>query len=126
MTSRPDPRPQQVQPARPSDMVLRLQIGIGGVLAVLLLVGLASMIGERAVEQATGAAAVGEQAAPPKAAEADQPLIDLGVQPANPVGATPPPGAANAAPAAAPAAGAAVVTDLPAAPPPAPPAKSGQ
>lgn len=120
MTPPSDPGAKQMQPARPSDMVLRLQIGIGGVLAVLLLVGLASIIGERAVDNAaTEAAASG--AAPPAAptAEADQPLIDLGVQPADRAAAAPP----AAAPATAPVQ---TVTDLPASPATAPPPKSTQ
>lgn len=85
MASEPVP-PLQAQPARSSDMVLRLQIGVGGVLVVLLLVGLAGIIGERAADQvASDAAAIGSAPAnAPVTATTDQPLVDLGVQPAAP------------------------------------------
>lgn len=107
--TKPDELPQ-TQPGRPSDMVLRLQIGVGGVLVVLLLVGLANIIGERGVDQAAtqAAASAGTGTAPP--AEADQPLVELGVQPASPDSVAPP----TTAPVAASAATAPVVTDLPA------------
>lgn len=112
--SEPQPQPQ-VQPARSSDMMLRLQFGFGGVLAVLLLVGLAEIISSSAVDRAAEPPA----GAPADPAASDQPLVDLGVQPATRDAA-----AAPAAAAPAPATGA--VTDLPAAPPADPARNPGQ
>lgn len=65
-----------------NDSVRRLQIGIAGVMTVLLLVGMAGLIGDRARENAAqdaleAAAAVDGGA--PKAGSA--PLEELGVQP---------------------------------------------
>jgi hypothetical protein len=73
----------QSQPARPGDSVRRLQIGIGGVLVILLLVGLAGIIGKRAGDQAAVEAGATTTAVTDVVAS-DQPLVDLGVQPANP------------------------------------------
>lgn len=106
----PDPLPPlRSQPARPSDSVLRLQIGAGGVLAVLLLVGLAGII----TDQASDRASVDATGAPSQASSdqtaSDQPLVDLGVQPANPD----PAATAPVQPAIQPGT---TVTDLPAAP----------
>jgi hypothetical protein len=107
--------PPQFQPARTGDMMRRLQFGIGGVLVVLLLVGLAGIIGERAADQAVTEATGVPTAASSTATASDQPLVDLGVQPADPDAAAPPP---------APIQPGTVVPDLPAAS--VPPAKSGQ
>ena len=70
-------------PVQVSDSVRRLQIGIAGVLTVLLLVGMAGLIGDRARERA---AADPDTAAEVKVPGADQkpasaPLEELGVQP---------------------------------------------
>lgn len=106
MTGQNSEPQNQSQPARPNDMMLRLQIGIGGVVAVLLLVGLAEIISSRAVDRASETATT----APTKAGASDQPLVDLGVQPATPDPAATPTVAA-------PAQATGAVTDLPAAPP---------
>jgi len=94
MTDTPPP----VAPKAPSDMVRRLQIGIGGVIAVLLLVGLAQIVGERSVDDASTdpATAAANAAAANNVAKAEQPLVDLGVQPntdapETPEAALPPP-----------------------------------
>lgn len=72
-----------VEPLGPTDSMRRLQIGIAGVMAVLLLVGLAGLIGDRAREQAASDPAVA--AAPEAAGTTDKgtgaPLEELGVQP---------------------------------------------
>jgi hypothetical protein len=109
MSSKKESAAPQTQPPRESDTILRLQIGVGGVLAVLLLVGLAGIISSRAVDQAAEPSASGAGAATAPATS-DQPLVDLGVQPATPDAAAPPPAAA------APAQGQGTVTDLPAEP----------
>lgn len=66
-----------------NDSMRRLQIGIAGVLTVLLLVGMAGLIGERAQERALDDAAVEAAVKMPgddtKAGKA--PLEELGVQP---------------------------------------------
>ena len=66
-----------------NDMMRRLQIGVAGLLTVLLLVGLAGLIGDRARENAAKDAAsavvVKMPGDPPKPASA--PLEELGVQP---------------------------------------------
>lgn len=71
------------EPWGPSDSMRRLQIGIAGVMAVLLLVGLAGLIGDRAREQVAGKAAATANAAATGQAEAGTgaPLEELGVQP---------------------------------------------
>lgn len=73
-----EPRPVQV-----SDSVRRLQIGIAGVLTVLLLVGMAGLIGDRARESAAQEAAATAQAAAPgtMTPAGSAPLEELGVQP---------------------------------------------
>lgn len=94
------PAPQ----APTNDSMRRLQIGIAGVLTVLLLVGMAGLIGDRARENAAQeAAATAQVAAPggaPKAGSA--PLEELGVQPVskdqNEVGGVKAPQAAPAVP----------------------------
>jgi|SRR3546814_326700 len=77
------PAPAMLTPAH--DTMRRLQIGVAGLLSVLLLVGLAGVIGDRARESATKSAAAtdkvqmpGEAAASPPASA---PLEELGVQP---------------------------------------------
>lgn len=66
-----------------NDTMRRLQIGIAGLLVVLLLVGLAGLIGDRARENAAKDAATATEvkmpSEQPKAASA--PLEELGVQP---------------------------------------------
>lgn len=67
----------------------RLQIGIGGIFAVLVMVALADMLMERAATEATAEAAsvaapgVTDPSAPPvvQAPAASEPLVDLGVVP---------------------------------------------
>lgn len=73
-------------PAAPSahnDSMRRLQIGIAGVMAVLLLVGLAGLIGDRARERVASEAQVAADPAVPGAADkgSGAPLEELGVQP---------------------------------------------
>lgn len=77
-TSAPPP-----EPWGPSDSMRRLQIGIAGVMAVLLLVGLAGLIGDRAREQVAGEAATTANPAAPVTGETGTgaPLEELGVQP---------------------------------------------
>src|SRR3546814_13954358 len=63
----------------------RLQIGIAGVLTVLLLVGMAVLIGERARERAEGeVAATTEVKMPGEEPAVGAPLEELGVQPVSP------------------------------------------
>ena len=92
MSSKPDIKPAiapnpaapaDAAPPPPHDAMRRLQIGIAGVLTVLLLVGMAGLIGDRARERA---AADPDTAAEVKVPGADQkpasaPLEELGVQP---------------------------------------------
>ena len=83
-------KPSSVAPAAepfgPSDSTRRLQIGIAGVMAVFLLVGLAGLIGDRARERVETDAATAT--GPAVAGEADKtsgaPLEELGVQPVTP------------------------------------------
>ncbi|UKK85652.1 hypothetical protein L7H23_05970 [Sphingopyxis sp. BSN-002] len=83
MTNKPAiPASTAPAPAPANDSVRRLQIGIAGVLTVLLLVGMAGLIGDRARENAAQDAAAAQAAAsgdPAKAGSA--PLEELGVQP---------------------------------------------
>ena len=82
------PKPQASPPpaAVPvHDTMRRLQIGIAGVLTVLLLVGMAGLIGERARERAEGeAAATTEVKMPGEEPAVGAPLEELGVQPVSP------------------------------------------
>ena len=72
----------QPRPAQGSDSVRRLQIGIAGVLTVMLLVGMAGLIGDRARENAVQeAAATAQTAAPGSTPAGSAPLEELGVQP---------------------------------------------
>lgn len=85
------------------DGMRRLQIGIAGVLTVLLLVGMAGLVGDRARERAAleadATAEAGGQGGAQKSASA--PLEELGVQPMSkeqtptpaPAAKAPPPGA---------------------------------
>ena len=70
-------------PVQVSDSVRRLQIGIAGVLTVLLLVGMAGLIGDRARESAAQQAAPTAQAVAPGTTKpaGSAPLEELGVQP---------------------------------------------
>lgn len=77
--------PSAENPPPPSDAMRRLQIGIAGVFAVLLLVGLAGLIGDRAREEASASVAAGTAAAPIDKEKGGEPLVELGIQPsANP------------------------------------------
>lgn len=62
---------------RGSDRMRRLVIGIGGVLAVLLLIGLASLISDQRVSEAQTAA----ETAPTPGDAGSEPLAEFGVQP---------------------------------------------
>ncbi len=81
---RPQPAPPPVVPV--NDTMRRLQIGIAGVLTVLLLVGMAGLIGERARESAASdAAAIAEVKMPGDSQKSSgAPLEELGVQPVSP------------------------------------------
>lgn len=70
-------------PAPANDTMRRLQIGIAGVLTVLLLVGMAGLIGDRARESAVeDAVASGEVKMPGDVQKSSgAPLEELGVQP---------------------------------------------
>ena len=82
------PKPQAAPPtptAPVNDTMRRLQIGIAGVLTVLLLVGMAGLIGERARERAEGeVAATTEVKMPGEEPAVGAPLEELGVQPVSP------------------------------------------
>lgn len=78
------PEVQPVPAAAPvNDTMRRLQIGIAGVLTVLLLVGMAGLIGDRARERAAGNAATVAEVKMPGEEEnsGGAPLEELGVQP---------------------------------------------
>ncbi|MBL8649815.1 MAG: hypothetical protein JNL35_05360 [Sphingopyxis sp.] len=87
---KPKASPVSPQPLGPNDSMRRLQIGIAGVMAVLLLVGLAGLIGDRAREQVASDAVTANPAA---MGEADKgsgaPLEELGVQPVTPTAEAP-------------------------------------
>lgn len=85
-------RDPQAMPASPTpapaappahDSMRRLQIGIAGVLTVLLLVGMADLIGNRAREDAAKEVVDSAEVKMPGAVEksASAPLEELGVQP---------------------------------------------
>lgn len=85
----PAPAAQPAPPPPPAapvdDTMRRLQIGIAGVLTVLLLVGMAGLIGERARERAASdAAATAEVKMPGDESAGGAPLEELGVQPVSP------------------------------------------
>lgn len=71
------------EPLGPGDSMRRLQIGIAGVMGVLLLVGLAGLIGDRAREQVASEGATA--ALPTQNGQGEKaigtPLEELGVQP---------------------------------------------
>ncbi|WP_428627898.1 hypothetical protein [Sphingopyxis sp.] len=68
-----------------NDTMRRLQIGIAGVLTVLLLVGMAGLIGDRARENSAGdPAATAEVKMPGDEQGSGAPLEELGVQPVSP------------------------------------------
>jgi hypothetical protein len=81
-----DPRapiPPAVAPV--NDTMRRLQIGIAGVLTVLLLVGMAGLIGDRARENTAGDATTTAEVKMPGDEQASgAPLEELGVQPVSP------------------------------------------
>ena len=70
-------------PAPVNDSMRRLQIGIAGLLTVLLLVGMAGLIGDRARQNAAQEAPATTQMAPIEgtAKAGSAPLEELGVQP---------------------------------------------
>jgi hypothetical protein len=71
-----------VPPAPVNDSMRRLQIGVAGLLTVLLLVGMAGLISDRARQNAAQEAPGTTQMAPLDAAKAGSaPLEELGVQP---------------------------------------------
>ena len=77
------PAPPVVAPV--NDTMRRLQIGIAGVLTILLLVGMAGLIGDRARERAAGdATATEEVKMPGEQSTSGAPLEELGVQPVSP------------------------------------------
>jgi len=74
--------PPQPQPEPTNDSMRRLQIGVAGVLTVLLLVGMAGLIGDRAREKVAEDAAATETVKMPGDEKAGAaPLEELGVQP---------------------------------------------
>lgn len=77
--------PPPVAPAPVNDTMRRLQIGIAGVLTVLLLVGMAGLIGDRARENVeSDAAASADVKMPGEEKGSGAPLEELGVQPVSP------------------------------------------
>lgn len=78
------PKAQPAPAAAPvNDTMRRLQIGIAGVLTVLLLVGMAGLVGDRARESAASDAAAATDVKMPgdQAKSGSAPLEELGVQP---------------------------------------------
>lgn len=94
---RPDAQP--TVPATPpppvNDGMRRLQIGIAGVLTVLLLVGMAGLIGDRARENAAQQGAPTAEAQAPDGTQksGNAPLEELGIQPVSANGAASAPAA---------------------------------
>ncbi|MBR2175100.1 hypothetical protein [Sphingopyxis sp.] len=85
------PSPPKEAPPPPAtapvdDTMRRLQIGIAGVLTVLLLVGMAGLIGDRARESAAGDATAAAEVKMPGEEEktSGAPLEELGVQAVSP------------------------------------------
>lgn len=77
--------PPPAPPVPVNDTMRRLQIGIAGVLTVLLLVGMAGLIGDRARERAAGdEPAIEEIKMPGDEPALGAPLEELGVQPVSP------------------------------------------
>lgn len=88
-----------------AEAMRRLQTGAIGVVVVLLLIGLASMIKDRATQSDSSAVAgAAATTAPAQPTEAGDPLVEAGVVPEIPDTATQTPPAAATAPAASPAA----------------------
>ncbi|MBL9071435.1 MAG: hypothetical protein JNM03_15740 [Sphingopyxis sp.] len=77
------PAPAAPPPLPTNDSVRRLQIGIAGVLTVLLLVGMAGLVGDRARQNAVQDASTAAQAATSGdgTKPGSAPLEELGVQP---------------------------------------------
>lgn len=75
-------QPVAAPPEPVNDTMRRLQIGIAGVLTVLLLVGMAGLIGDRARERADGGAVAAAEGKTPGEAQKSSgtPLEELGVQ----------------------------------------------
>jgi hypothetical protein len=95
---KPAPVPVAPEASAHNDSMRRLQIGIAGVMAVLLLVGLAGLIGDRARKQVENDAVAANPAATGTTDKGSgAPLEELGVQPVTPTAE----GAAATAPAAA-------------------------
>jgi hypothetical protein len=84
--SSPKEAPPPPATAPVDDTIRRLQIGIAGVLTVLLLVGMAGLIGDRARESAAGDAAATAEVKMPGDEEktSGAPLEELGVQAVSP------------------------------------------
>lgn len=80
------PAPPPMVPAPVNDTMRRLQIGIAGVLTVLLLVGMAGLIGDRARENVESDAATSAEVKMPgeEVKTGGAPLEELGVQPVSP------------------------------------------
>lgn len=84
MTRKPTDAPAAAAaPVAVNDGMRRLQIGIAGVLVVLLLVGMAGLIGDRARENAAQGVATTTETPTPGAEQkaGNAPLEELGVQP---------------------------------------------
>lgn len=76
------PSPAPMPPVPVNDTMRRMQIGIAGVLTVLLLVGMAGLIGDRARENAAENAATETTKLPGNTQNAGSaPLEELGIQP---------------------------------------------
>ena len=82
----PPPQPKPAPPPPVNDTMRRLQIGIAGVLTVLLLVGMAGLIGDRARERVEGEVAATAEVKMPGDEEkgSGAPLEELGVQAVQP------------------------------------------
>lgn len=81
------PKPAAAQAPPPvNDTMRRLQIGIAGVLTVLLLVGMAGLIGDRARQSAAGDGATATEVKMPgdEQTSSGAPLEELGVQAVSP------------------------------------------
>ncbi|MFM6951017.1 MAG: hypothetical protein ACKOW1_08355 [Novosphingobium sp.] len=95
LSNRPDhrPAPQHFEPPSARELraqaVQRLQAGLFGLAAIVLLVGLANIINDRA----RSSEAVVPTAAPAKADDRADPLADIGVVPAAAPSAAPQPSA---------------------------------
>lgn len=76
--------PQHYQPAtareRRAQAIKRLQVGAGGIATMLLIVGLANIIMDRARQNVDVSEAVPEQVQPAKSSGSD-PLADIGLMP---------------------------------------------